>query len=290
MLAAVVRLLGVGLLLGPWAGAQELPFEHTIEKIASGYQYVGGMAWSHDGRLYFSDTPRGEVHVWTPGQPAKLLPVKLASPAGLACDERGRLLVCEAGARRIVRVKADNALETLANVFEGKKLNAPRDVIVRKDGTVYFTDPAFGSAADAMETPFHGLYRLSGKGEAVAVARWNTRPGGIAFSPDGKTLYAAMSDERTVRALDLDRQGNASNERTLIHGLDGVPNAVRVDEQGRLFVAARTLAVYSPEGQRLGQIEMSERPVSLAFGEAGGRVLFIGTHTSIYRVDFAPRR
>jgi gluconolactonase len=210
----------------------------------------------------------------------------LKSPAGLAVDEHGRLLVCEAGARRIVRIKADNALDPIVTAFEGRQLNSPRDLVVRKDGTIFFTDPALGAARDTMALPFHGVYRLGAKGEAVALARWDKRPGGIALSPDGKTLYVANSDERTIHAFDLDRQGNASGERVLVSGIEGVPNAIRTDDKGRIYVAAHRVFVYSPEGRRLGDMETSERPTSLAFGEAGGRTLFIATRTTVYRVEF----
>jgi gluconolactonase len=248
------------------------------------------MAWSHDGHLYFSDGPGGRIHRWTPGEPIALLPARLKGPAGLAVDEHGRLLVCEAGARRIVRIGTDDAIGILAAAFEGRPLNSPDDLVIRRDGTIFFTDPAFGSAADAMALPFHGLYRLNAKGEAVALARWSTRPNGVALSPDGKTLYVAMSDERAVRAFDLDRQGNVSNERILIGGIAGVPGALRTDGKGRLFLAAHVVRIYSPEGKPLGQIEITERPTSLAFGEAGGRTLFIAAHTSIYRVEFGESR
>ena len=293
MIPAVARLFGVGLLLAAWAGAQapQAPWlEHNVEKIAGGFQFAGGLAWSHEGRLYISDGPRGRVRQWVSGQGTAVLPVDLKGPAGLAVDDRGRLLVCEAGARRIVRIKAGNAVDVLTTAFEGHPLNSPNDVAVRRDGTIFFTDPAFGSAADTMELPFHGLYRLNGKNEAVALARWNTRPCGVALSPDGKTLYTAMSDERTVRAFDVDRQGNASNERVLISGIAGVPTALRTDDKGRLYVAAHRLQIYSPDGKPLGQIEFHERPTSLAFGEAGNRVLYVATRTTLYRVEFIQQR
>jgi len=290
MVPAVVRLFGFSLLLVARAGAQNFSMEHKIEKIAGGFHYIGGLAWSHDGHLYISDGPSGKVQQWTPGQPAAFLPVALKSPAGLAVDEHGRILVCEAGARRIVRIKADNTLDVLAAAFDGHPLNSPNDLAVRKDGTIFFTDPAFGSASDTMALSFHGLYRLNARKEILALARWNTRPNGIALSPDGKTLYVAMSDERAVHAFDLDRQGNVSNERVLINGIEGVPNALQTDGKGRLYLAAHKVFVYSPEGKPLGQIETAERPLSLAFDEAGQQVLFVATRTSIYRVAFEQQR
>jgi gluconolactonase len=290
MFLAEARLFAVCLLLPVCAGAQESSVEHRIEKIAGGYQYIGGIAWSREGHLYFSDTPRGRINEWTAGQEIAFLPVELKSPAGLAVDDHGRLIVCEAGARRIVRIKAGNLIDAVVTSFEGHPLNSPRDLAVRKDGIVFFIDPAFGSAHETMALSFHGIYRLNPKGEAVALAHWDKRPGGIALSPDGKTLYVASSDDRTIHAFDLDRQGNVSGDRVLISGIEGVPIALRTDEKGRLYVAAHLVVLYSPAGRRLGQIETGERPTSLAIGEAGGKTLFVGTRTSIYRVQFGESR
>ena len=279
-------LFAICLMLPVYAGAQEPSVEHRIEKIVGGFHYVGGIAWSREGHLYFSDTPRGRIHAWTAGQEGSFLSVDLKNPAGLAVDEHNRLLVCEAGARRIVRIKAGNLLDPVVTSFEDHPLNSPRDLAVRKDGTIFFIDPAFGSAHDTMARAFHGVYRLNTKGEAVALAHWDKRPAGIALSPDGKTLYVASSDERTIHAFDLDRQGNVSGDRVLISGIEGVPRALRTDEKGRLYVAAHLVQVYSPAGRRLGQIETGERPTCLAFGEAGGKTLFVGTRTSIFLVEF----
>ncbi len=293
MISAVVRFSCAGFLLAAWAGAQtqQAPWlEHRIERIADGFRYVGGIAWSREGHLYISDGPRGRIQEYTPGQPAAMLPVDLKNPSGLAVDDHGRLLVCEAGARRIVRIKAGNSVEVLATAFDGHALNSPNDLVVRKDGTIFFTDPAFGSAADSMELPFHGLFRLNGRNEAVVLARWKSRPNGVALSPDGKTLYVAMSDERAIRAFDLDRQGNVSNERILVSGIGGVPNALRTDDKGRLYLAAHMVQVYSPEGKPLGQVEIHERPTSLAFGDTSHRILFVATRTSVYRVEFDQQR
>jgi gluconolactonase len=287
MCRAVARASLATVLLAVWAAAQAPQpawLNHRIEKVAGGLQYIGGMAWSHEGHLFISDGPRGKLHQWTPGTAPVFLSVEVKNPAGLAADERGRVLVCDAGARRVVRVKNGNAIEVLADSFEGKPLNSPNDLAVRKDGLIFFTDPAFGAAADNMGQPFHGLYRLNAKNELAVLARWQTRPNGVALSPDGKTLYVAMSDERTIRAFDLDRQGVATNERILVSGIQGVPNALRVDAKGRLYLAARRLLVYSPEGRPLGQIDLHDRPTALAF--AGGKTLYVAARTTVYRIDF----
>ena len=284
-----MRLAAFLLLMASLACAQERASEWQLEKVASGFRYVAGLAWSRDGHLYIADGPAGRLHRYTPGHGTGLVKSDLKGPAGLALDERGRLLICESGARRLIRLREDNTPETLASAFEGRKLNSPAKVIVRKDGVMFFSDPAFGSANDSRELPFYGIFRLNPRGGVSVLARWDKRPNGLALSPDGKLLYAASSDERAVRVFDLDHQGNASGERVLISRLDGVPNGLCTDEQGRLYVAARHVLIFTPDGRPAGWIEMPEKPASLVFGAADRQTLYVGARTSVYRARAAGR-
>lgn len=269
--------------------AQEPATELRLEKIAGGFRYAGGLAWSHDGHLYIADGPLGQVHQYTPGRGTALLAGALKGPAGLALDDRGRLMICESGARRLIRLKERNVPETIASVFEGRKLNSPNDVAVRKDGTIFFSDPAFGSASDTRELPFYGIFRVTSKGGVSVLARWDKRPNGLALSPDGRLLYVASSDERAIRVFDLDHQGNASGERVLITGIEGVPNGLCTDDQGRLYVAARHVLIFTPDGKPAGRIEVPEKPASLVFGDADRQTLYVAARTSVYRVRIAGR-
>jgi len=270
------------------ANAQLPGTDGRVEKIAGGLQYTAGLAWSQDGRLYIADSPVGRVHQYIPGQGTTLLASDLKGPAGIALDEHGRLVICEGGARRLIRLKEGNVPETLADAFDGHKLNSPNDVVVRKDGVIFFSDPAFGSAVDARELPFYGVFRVHGKGMA-AIARWDKRPNGLALSPDGKLLYIASSDERAIRVLNLDHQGNASDERVLITGIEGVPNGLCTDEKGRLYVAARQVLIYTPAGKSAGRIVVPEKPAALVFGDADRKTLYVAARTSVYRVRIPGR-
>ena len=271
------------------ACAQEPATQWRIEKIAGGFRYADGLAWSNDGHLYIADGPLGQVHRYTPGRGTVLVAGDLKGPAGLALDDRGRLLICESGARRLIRLKEGAVSETIASVFEGRKLNSPRDVAVRKDGTVFFSDPAFGSADDARELPFYGIFRVNSKGGVSVLARWDKRPNGLALSPDGRLLYVASSDERAIRVFDLDRQGNASGERVLITGIEGVPNGLCTDDQGRLYVAARHVLIFTPDGKSAGRIVVPEKPASLVFGDTDRLTLYVAARTSVYRVRISGR-
>jgi gluconolactonase len=200
--------------------------------------------------------------------------------------------MCESVARRVTRMDVKGKTETLAADFEGKKFNAPNDIVVRKDGHVWFTDPAFGSASDHRELDFHGIFHISPKGEIDVVARWQTRPNGVALAPDGKILYVADSDRHAIvafdigrnGALDIGRNGDAASPRDVVKDIEGVPGGIRTDVDGRLYVAARGLAIYTPHGKLERTLIETERTSNCAFGEGDFKSLFIAARGVIYRV------
>lgn len=257
--------------------------EIKFELLAKGYEFTEGPAWSKDGYLVFSDTPGDQLLKWVPGHVAEVFRTDAHGPSGNAFDSQGRLYTCETRARRVTRTEKNGAIEVLADKWEGKRLNAPNDIAVSKTGQVYFTDPAFGYQSDHRELDFYGVYHIPPKGPMKLVARPAGRPNGIALSSSGKILYVVNSDEKNVRAYDIDRNGDASNERVLISGIKGVPRGLTLDEKGNLYVAAAGVAIYSPEGKLLHTIEMRERPSNCAFAESDGKSLVITAQGNVYR-------
>jgi gluconolactonase len=156
--------------------------------------------------------------------------------------------------------------------------------VVRKDGNVYFTDPAFGNQQDSHELDFHGVFRVTPKGVVEAIARWDTRPNGIALSQDGRTLYVSNADTQTVHVFDLDRAGEASNGRVAIAKIAGVPAGVRVDDDGNIYVAAEQVFIYSPAGELLRTLRLPETPSNLAWGDPDFGTLYVTARTSVYRI------
>jgi gluconolactonase len=264
------------------AGAQDFSEIH-VEKVVTGLRYAEGPAWSPDGFLVFSDTVTNKLHKLVPGKGDSDLSDVPGGPIGNAYDSQGRLYTCEFRERRITRTGKNGRVEVLAARFEGKRFNAPNDIVVRHDGHVYFTDPAFGNQQDSRELDFYGVFHLTPKGEVEAIAKLKTRPNGIALSPNGRTLYVTDSDARSVRAYDLDR-GAASEGRVIVENIEGVPDGIRLDEKGNLWVAAAGVMEYSPQGKLLGRIALTETPSNLSFGDADMETLFITARTSVYRV------
>jgi gluconolactonase len=258
--------------------------EMKIDKLAAGLQFTEGPVWSRDGFLLFSDCVTNKIHKYVPGTGLSDHAEIAGGPNGNTYDAQGRLYTCEFRTRRVTRTSKKGAVEVLASKFEGKRLNAPNDIIVRRDGQIYFTDPAFGDQQDHRELDFFGVYRISPKGDLEAIAKWKTRPNGITLSPNGKVLYVADSDARVIRAFDLDKSGAASKERVVIENIQGVPDGIRTDEKGNIYVAAKHVFVYSEDAKLIGSIELGETPSNLTFGDADFESLFITARTFVYRI------
>lgn len=255
-----------------------------LEQLTKDLTYTEGPAWSaKDGYLIFSDTRADRLLRWAPGHAVEVFRPDAHGPAGNAFDSEGRLYTCETHTRRVTRTDKKGAIEVLAEKWEDKRLNAPNDIVVSRNGHAYFTDPAFGSQADHRELDFYGVYHLPPKGPLKLVAKPAGRPNGIALSPNGRLLYVVNSDERNVRAYDLDRNGDASNERVVISNIAGVPGGARVDEKGNLYITGHGVSIYSPDGKLLHVIDINGRPSNCGFGEADLHTLFITDRAFVYR-------
>jgi gluconolactonase len=255
-----------------------------VERVSGGHAFTEGPAWSHDNYLVFSDIPKNKILKLVIGTGTSVLREESNGANGNTFDVQGRLYSCESHTRRVVRQDKKGKVEVLADKWQGKRLNAPNDIVVRKDGEVYFTDPAFGNQEDTRELDFFGVYHVSRKGELELVAKPRGRPNGVALSPNGRILYVANSDDHTVSAYDLDKNGAASNERVIISKIEGVPDGMRVDDRGNLYVAAKGLFVYSAEGKQLAYVQVPETPSNCAFGDADLQTLYITARTSVYRI------
>ena len=258
--------------------------EYKFERLAQGYRFTQGVAWSKEGGyLIFSDTPSDRLLKWIPGSEITVYRTDAHGPAGNAFDAQGRLYTCETRTRRVTRTDKAGKIETLAENFEGKKLNAPSQIVVSKNGHAYFTDPAFGEQSDHRELDFYGVYHIPPKGPVTLVAKSATRPRGIGLSPNGRTLYVSNSDDHTVRAYEIDGKGEASNERVFASKIEGAPAGLSVDEKGNVWLAAKGIVVFSPDGKRIHAIDMHDVVASLTFGDADFKTLFLAARAIVFR-------
>lgn len=292
-----LSLLMAGLLsLGGWLRARAQTLQDLVEagepeRIATNLQFTEGPVWHPDGYLLFSDIPANRIYRWEPGKGLTVFREPSGNSNGLTLDREGRLIACEHGNRRVSRTEADGRVVSLAERYQGKRLNSPNDVVVRSDGSIYFTDPPYGVQPEQRELDFQGVYRLAPDGTLTLLVGDFERPNGLCFSPDEKVLYIADTARRHVRAFEVLPDGSLGKGRifadvsTAPPSLVGGPDGMKVDEEGNLYVTNTDgVWVISPEGKHLGTIITPERPANCAFGDADRRSLYITARTSVYRV------
>jgi len=279
-----------------------------IERIAGGLGFTEGPVWRR-GELLFSDIPNKRIVRWRrlPEGP-ELTTFATGTSNGLTLDRQGRVLAAEHDGRRVSRVGDDGARTVLAERFRGKRLNSPNDLVVKSDGSIYFTDPPYGvqparpgtvrpagwwtEPIPGKEQPCHGVYRLDADGTLHLLADDFALPNGLAFSPDESVLYVDDSAHKHIRAFDVRPDGTLTGGRVLLAMASddpGVPDGLKVDVQGNLFsTGPGGLWVCRPDGRLLGRIVLPELPANLGWGEDGS-VLFVTARTSVYRLPTRTR-
>ena len=267
-----------------------VPLDSGIERIGTGFGYVEGPVWvkNDGGYLLFSDIYNSRtMKIAAPNHP-EIYRRYTHAGNGNAMDRKGRLYTAERDGHRVVRTNLDGSETVIAGKFEGKRLNSPNDVVVRRDGQVYFSDPDTTAVLEERELGFNGLYHVDPHGEVTLIARM-PRPNGVALTQDGRTLYVADTTEKAIYAYDLDRDGEASNRRTVISNIEGAPDGLRVAVNGNLYIACKGVAIYTPQGQLLKMIDFPETPANVAFGGADLKTLYVTARTSVYRVQVPDR-
>jgi gluconolactonase len=260
-----------------------------LETVARGFGFTEGPMWDPAGFLYVSDETINKLfRVFPDGRKEEV--IALGDPDGNTFDRQHRLIDCASVLRAIIAVTAEGEYNILADRYDGKKFNSPNDVIVGPDGALYFTDPTLDLVAgEKQEIPFQGVYRLNEKGDVRLLTRDLTPPNGLAFSPDGKHFFVDDSEQRNIRVYDVLPDGSLTNGR--IFGEepggkdDGVPDGIKVDQKGNLFVTGPTgIWVWDAEGHHLETIAMPEQPANLTWGDPDYRTLYITATTSVYRL------
>ena len=275
-----------------------------IEKLADGFVFIEGPVWDrNESRLLFSDVRGNTIYQWTEtnGATPFIDPVFEGDRAGrgsissngLTLDDEGRLIICEHGNRRISRLEADGSRSVVVDTYQGNKLNSPNDAVYASDGSLYFTDPPYGleglEASPLRELDFNGVYRLRPDGELEVLVQDQSRPNGIALSPDEQTLYVANSDAENMvwMAYDLDASGT-SNPRVFYDVNDqaapGAADGMKVDRTGNIFATGPGgVWVFAPDGTHLGTIMPGEVTANVGWGD-DGRTLYMTGSTSLYRI------
>ncbi|MBC2664938.1 SMP-30/gluconolactonase/LRE family protein [Novosphingobium flavum] len=270
-----------------------------VERLATGFRWVEGPVWFGDaGALLFSDIPNNRIMRWIEGVGVSVYRAPSNYANGNTRDREGRLITCSHGRRAILRTEHDGAITVLADRYAGHRLNSPNDVIVKSDGSIWFTDPHYGIAFDyegeraAQELPCN-VYRLDPlSGELTVVADDFAGPNGLAFSPDESRLYIADTGAaydadaaRHIRVFDCDERGRLSGGAVFHSVSPGAADGFRCDEDGNVWTsAADGVHCLAPDGTVLGKIRIPETVSNITFGGRLRGRLFICASTSVYSV------
>lgn len=274
-----------------------------VEELFGGCRWAEGPVWFNEhATLIWSDIPNRRLLRWIEGPGVSTFRAESNYANGNTRDRQGRLVSCEHGGRRVTRTEADGTITVIADSYEGKPLNSPNDVVVKSDGTIWFTDPNYGIMSDyeghkaAMEQDGCHVYCVDPKsGEIRRVADDFVKPNGLAFSADEKILYIADSGRthdpegpHHIRAFEVGEGGKLRNGRVFCEVEPGVPDGFRVDIDGNVWTSCQNGVIcFAADGTRLGKIRIPQIVSNLTFGGPKRNRLFITATKSVYAVYVA---
>ncbi len=279
-----------------------------VEKVRGDLRFTEGPLWVRPGGyLLLSDLMANAMMKWTPDGnlsvyrgavfPGSFPDGALIGSNGLTLDHARRIVAAEHGNRRVIRIEKGGSVRILADRYQGKRLNSPNDVVVKKNGDIYFTDPPAlyrtypdGPGKPQQELDFNGVYRVTAAGKLELLMKDVQYPNGIAFSPDEKKLYVSSSrPDKYWMEYDVKSDGTLANGRRFADVTndagEGVPDGMKVDTLGNIYATALDgVLIFSPQGKRLGTIQIPELPSNCAWGDADGKTLYITARTGLYRI------
>ena len=272
-----------------------------VEKLAEGAKHTEGPVYiPEDDSVIFSDVSGNKLFRWSAIDGLKVIREPSHFQNGNYLDLSGRLVSCSHGQRAIIRREDDGTWQILCDSYRGKRLNSPNDLVVKSDGTIWFTDPPFGLTQPGegyggnQEQPGSFVFRFDpSTGELDAVIKEMERPNGLAFSPDENILYVSDTSQvnyaqghHYIRAYDLVGDKEVANSRVFAVIEPGQPDGFKVDQQGNIFTSsADSFQIYDSDGNCWGKILVPEVVANLTFGGQDGKRLFITAGSSLYAIN-----
>lgn len=264
----------------------------NVERVATGFTFLEGPVYDQEhNRLLFCDAQGDTIYQLSTDDKVNVFRQPAGNASGLAFDPQRRLVVCDNRERRITRTEKDGQIVTLADRFEGKRLNSPNDLTIRSDGSIYFSDPPYGlpDMSQGKELDFNGVYKISPDGQLSLLIADLELPNGLGFSPDEKLLYINDSSTRTIHCYNVNPDGTLTGNRTFAQ-MTGDPDdwgadGMTIDAEGNIYAAGpKGVWVFSPKGELKDRIYAPEVITNLAWGECERKILYLTGITSLYRI------
>ena len=260
----------------------------TLTKIAEGFRYTEGPAWGPDAKLYFTDRPSARILTWSSEKGLSDFRTDPGGANGLAFTKDGNLIVCESGARRVISIAPDGTETILADSYEGKKLNAPNDACVDSKGGIYFADHSMRSKEILEQSGDHIYYIKPDRSGIIKVTDDLKYPNGVIIDPERKRLYVTDSGTNETYIYSVNKDGTLKDKHVFAtEGYDGI----EIDEMGNVYITPfnNFVSIYSPDGKRIDEIQVSSRPSNLCFGGKDKNILFITAGNSVYSIEMSVR-
>jgi gluconolactonase len=266
----------------------------AMRVVADGFTFLEGPAWLADQQaLVFSDIPGDAMFRWSETDGVSLFRRPSLNANGNTVDRSGRLITAGHGARMLTRTEPDGAIVQLCWGYAGKKLNSPNDVVVKRDGSIWFTDPTYGCGAARAEQDANRVYRLDpGQTEPTPVLDDFSMPNGLCFSPDESLLYVTDSDTdiHHIRRFRVADDNTLAGDEVFTTIDPGLPDGIRVDADGRLYsTSAEGVQVFTPAGELLGKFRTDAVASNCQFGGPAGQTLFITATDKLWAIDLTAK-
>lgn len=282
-----------------------VPPAPVLERVCTGARWSEGPVWMHeDDSVLWSDIPGDRMLRWSARDGMRVWRERVEFTNGHTRERDGALLHCSHGLRAVVRTRADGGDEIVADRWRGRRFNSPNDIVVKSDGTIWFTDPPYGIVLPAEGHPGESeigdclVFRLDpASGALDPVTNLPEHPNGLAFSPDERRLYVSDTagaldpgGNHCIFVFDVAEGRSLRNGRVFAVIEPGVPDGMRFDQRGLLYTSsADSVQVYAEDGTRVGRIPVPEKVGNLTFGGANRDWLYICASTSLYRIRLHTR-
>ena len=276
--------------------------DSPAEKLAGDFGFTEGPLWHPDGHWLFVDIRKLQIHKMSTSGQLETFRDPSFGTNGMTFDKQGNLVICESDNRQIMRRQADGSYTAIATHADGNQLNRPNDIVGRSDGTLYFTDPGGRLTEEERKLDYSGVHIIAPDGANSVGTTETEYPNGLAFSPDERILYVAitrldsrcleekekhqMCEHQLIRAFDVAADGTLSNNRvfaTMYSAEDGVPDGMKVDVEGNIYcTGSEGCWVFDASGKHLGIIKLPEIPANCAWGGPDNRTMLFTARTSVF--------